>query len=54
MNKEKLNKHIKLCKKNLKDKRIKCCANCPFEEEILSIFPELKDLFENKRKIHNF
>ena len=50
MDKIKLSKHIKLCKKNLKDKRVKCCANCPFEEEIVSVYPDLKNLFEKKRK----
>jgi len=47
---DKLQKHIKLCRKNLNSKRIKCCSSCPFEEEILSIFPELKEKFIEKRK----
>jgi hypothetical protein len=48
MNKEKLSSHIKLCLKNLKSYRVKCCANCPFKEEILSVYPDMKDLFESK------
>jgi hypothetical protein len=50
MNKEKLKTHVKLCKRNLKSKRVKCCANCPFEEEIVGEYPELKKLFEEKRE----
>jgi len=46
----KLKKHIKLCRKNLKDSRTKCCANCPFEEEIVLTFPELGLLFDEKRE----
>jgi len=49
MNKNKLITHIKLCRKNLKSSRVKCCANCPFEEEIIREYPELKRLFEEKR-----
>ena len=47
---EKLSKHVKLCRKNLKDKRVKCCATCPFEEIIIEHSPDLKELFETKRK----
>jgi hypothetical protein len=36
--------------RNLRSDRTKCCANCPFEEEILSVYPDMKDLFEAKRK----
>jgi hypothetical protein len=50
MNKMKLANHVKLCKKNLKSDRVKCCAECPFEEEITREYPELKCLFELKRK----
>jgi hypothetical protein len=50
MNKNKLSRHIKLCLKNLRSNRTKCCANCPFEEEILSVYPDMKELFEDKRK----
>ena len=49
MDKTKLEKHINLCKRNLKSSRVKCCAGCPFEEEIVSQYPELKVLFEQKR-----
>jgi hypothetical protein len=42
--------HIKLCKRNLKSSRVKCCANCPFEAEITHHYPELRELFEAKRK----
>jgi len=55
MDKTKLETHIKLCMRNLKSNRIKCCAICPFEEEILSVYPELKKLFTRKRDMekHN-
>lgn len=46
---EKLRKHIKLCKRNLKNKRIKCCASCPFEEMIIKEYPEMEEMFEEKR-----
>jgi len=49
MNVDKLKNHIKLCKKNLKSSRIQCCAECPFEEEIVGYYPELKELFDEKR-----
>ncbi len=50
MDKEKLNKHVsKLCRKNLKDVRVKCCAECPFEDIIVKEFPDLKNFFEIKR-----
>lgn len=45
----KLKTHIKLCKRNLKSDRVKCCASCPFEEEIIGAYPELKRLFYLKR-----
>jgi hypothetical protein len=47
---KKLNNHIKLCKRNLKSNRVKCCAQCPFEEEIVSQYPELKNLIDNEFK----
>lgn len=46
----KLETHIKLCKRNLKSSRVKCCGNCPFEEEIIGAYPELALSFEAKRK----
>lgn len=45
-----LHKHVKLCRKNLKDSRTKCCAACPFEEEIRHHYPELGALFDAKRE----
>lgn len=50
MDVKKLKKHIKLCKRNLNDTRTKCCAECPFEEEIVSVYPELSDRFMRKRE----
>ena len=50
MNKEKLKNHIKLCKRNLRSKRVKCCAECPFEEEIVGEYPEFKKEFIEKRR----
>lgn len=49
---QRLEKHVKLCRKNLKDTRTKCCALCPFEEEIVRVYPELKKMFEEKRRHH--
>lgn len=45
----KLKNHVKLCKKNLKSDRVKCCVTCPFEEEIVGYYPELKEKFSLKR-----
>ena len=55
MDKTKLETHIKLCKRNLTSNKVKCCALCPFEEEILSVYPELKKFFIRKRDLekHN-
>lgn len=50
MNLKKLEKHVKLCKKNLKSNRVKCCAECAFEDNIVKHYPELKVLFDKKRK----
>ena len=47
---EKLAVHVGLCRKNLKSKRVKCCANCPFEEEIVEYYSELGTMFITKRK----
>ena len=49
MNRDRLKRHIKLCRRNLKSGRVKCCADCPFEDEITSEYPELKKLFCEKR-----
>ena len=53
MNKEKLSKHVRLCRKNLKTKRVKCCLDCPFEEEISNEYPDVKELFKERRTIKN-
>lgn len=50
MNSYRLKSHIKLCTKNLKSDRVICCAGCPFEDEILAVYPGMKRLFEEKRK----
>lgn len=50
MDRVKLGKHVKLCVKNLKSGMVKCCGECPFEEEILSVYPELEELFVRKKK----
>lgn len=51
MDKERLKVHIRLCRRNLKCARVKCCATCPFEKEIIEEYSEIKVLFENKRRI---
>jgi hypothetical protein len=50
VDKEKLKNHICLCKKNLKSDRVKCCANCPFEEAVVDADVSLASLFEIKRQ----
>jgi len=50
MDKDKLSTHINLCRKNLKSDRVKCCASCPFEDEILSVYPDLDIFFSIKRE----
>lgn len=50
MDKVKLQNHVKLCKRNLNSGRVRCCAACPFEEEIVKVYPDLAELFEAKRK----
>lgn len=47
----KLHKHVKLCRSNLKNKRVKCCATCPFEVIIAERYPSLIPLFEQKRQL---
>lgn len=49
MDKDKLKVHIKLCAKNLMNRRVKCCATCPFEKEIVREYPGAAVLFESKR-----
>ena len=46
---DKLSKHLKLCRKNLKSDRVKCCASCPFETIICDADDSMKDLFDRKR-----
>lgn len=46
----KLERHVRLCRRNLKSDRVRCCATCPFEEEIVTQYPELGKLFEEKRQ----
>jgi hypothetical protein len=46
----KLETHIRLCKRNLRTVRVKCCASCPFEEIIVRHYPEVRELFEQKRR----
>jgi hypothetical protein len=48
---DKLGKHIRLCRRNLRSNRVKCCATCPFEEFIVAHTPDLKSLFETKRSM---
>jgi len=50
MDKTKLQNHVKLCRRNLNSDRIKCCARCPFEDEIVEEYPDLAELFEVKRQ----
>ena len=47
---EKLREHVRLCRKNLRSNRVKCCAQCPFEEFIVAHTPDLKGLFAAKRR----
>ena len=50
VDKVKLATHIRLCRKNLKSDRVRCCANCPFEDFIVDYDTSLKTLFEKKRR----
>lgn len=47
---ERLEKHLKLCARNLKSNRVKCCASCPWEDEIVAARPQWLRYFESKRK----
>jgi hypothetical protein len=50
MIKDRLERHVKsLCLKNLRDKRTKCCAQCPFQDDIEREFPETRFLFQEKQ-----
>ncbi len=46
---QKLARHLRLCRRNLKSDRVKCCAACPFEPIITAHAPELAELFARKR-----
>lgn len=50
MNADRLAHHVALCRRNLCSPRVKCCAGCPFEEEIVAAYPELAALFKAKRE----
>ena len=50
MNAERLESHIRLCKRNLASSRVKCCATCPFEDEIVQTYPETMTMFVDKRE----
>ena len=51
MDREKILRHVKrLCRRNLKSDRVKCCAECPFEEEIVEADPSTRELFDGKRR----
>lgn len=47
---QKLVKHIKLCRKNLKSDRVVCCVSCPFESAVVSADISLAPLFDAKRR----
>jgi len=50
MIKHRLDRHVKsLCIKNLRSKRVKCCAQCPFQDDIEKEFPETRFLFQEKQ-----
>jgi hypothetical protein len=51
--KRRLANHVKLCRKNLKSNRVKCCATCPFEDFIVASYPDTEVLFKAKRKFLN-
>lgn len=47
---ERLDEHVEgLCKRNLRSKRVKCCAKCPFEDDIVERYPDLQEQFDAKR-----
>lgn len=49
---DKLNRHInRLCLRNLKSNRVKCCAQCPFEPIILQARPDLGHYFALKKEL---
>jgi hypothetical protein len=46
----KMDRHLKLCRRNLKSDRVVCCGACPFERIIVGFDVSLAPLFEAKRK----
>ncbi len=50
MNIHRFRKHVKLWMRNLKSKRVKRCVECPWEDEIVGEYPEMRELFKQKRK----
>ena len=46
----KLDKQAKLCRRNLKNKRVKICNTCPFEDILKATYPEMIELFIEKHK----
>lgn len=51
VDKEKLDRHLKLCRRNLKSDRVVCCGSCPFEKIIVGNDAGLAPLFDAKREI---
>ncbi len=49
-NVDRLKSHIRLCRRNLRSDRVKCCATCPFEEEIVAAYPDMEKEFMHKRR----
>ncbi len=47
INLEYLENHIKLCKRNMNNLKIKCCKTCPFENIIIYYYPEMKVYFRS-------
>jgi len=44
-----LDSHVRLCRRNLRSKRVACCASCPFEKLIVGHDAGMAPLFEAKR-----
>ena len=40
----------RLCIRNLRSRRVMCCTDCPFEDEIVKRYPELARHFDEKRR----
>ncbi len=50
VDKDNLDRHLNLCRRNLKSDRVKCCASCPFEKIIVGHEIGMTSLFAAKRK----